>query len=192
MQAFWWSTGVVALGEMGDKTQLLALVLATRFKRPWVIVAGIALATGVNHALAGLLGHWTAQQLGATTLRWTVALGFIAMAVWMLVPDRIDGADAVPRGSRWGAFVTTVVTFFLAEMGDKTQLATVALAARFADLPSVVAGTTLGLLLADAPVVWLGDTLSRRLPMPWLHRLAAMLMALMGALALFNVGDMFG
>jgi putative Ca2+/H+ antiporter (TMEM165/GDT1 family) len=191
MEAFLWSTGVVALGEMGDKTQLLALLLATRFKRPWTIVAGIALATVVNHALAGLLGHWVALQLGATALRWTVGLGFIGMAAWMLVPDRMDDR-AVDRGGHWGVFVTTLIAFFLAEMGDKTQLATVALAARFADLPSVVAGTTAGLLLADVPVVWLGDVLSRRLPMLWLHRGAALLMALMGVLALLNVGGAFG
>jgi len=191
MEAFLWSTGVVALGEMGDKTQLLALVLATRFKRPWTIVAGIAVATVVNHALAGLLGHWIALQLGATTLRWVVGLGFIVMAAWMLVPDRIDDDDDARRGGHWGVFATTVIAFFLAEMGDKTQLATVALAARFADLPSVVAGTTAGLLLADAPVVWLGDALSHRLPMRWLHRLAALLMATMGALALLDVGRVF-
>ena len=175
---------------MGDKTQLLALLLATRFKRPWTIVAGIAAATVVNHALAGLLGHWIALQLGTTALRWTVGLGFIVMAAWLLVPDRID-QEAVDRGGHWGVFVTTVIAFFLAEMGDKTQLATVALAARFADLPSVVAGTTAGLLLADAPVVWLGDLLARRLPMAWLHRGAALLMALMGVLALLNVGGVF-
>ena len=191
MEAFLWSTGVVALGEMGDKTQLLALVLATRFKRPWAIVAGIAVATVLNHALAGLLGHWIALQLGATALRWVVGLGFIVMAAWMLVPDRIDEGAAAESAGHWGVFVTTLIAFFLAEMGDKTQIATVALAARFADLPSVVAGTTLGLLLADAPVVWLGDMLSRRLPMAWLHRGAALLMALMGVLVLFGVGGLF-
>ena len=190
MEAFLWSTGVVALGEMGDKTQLLALLLATRFRRPWTIVAGIAAATVVNHALAGLLGHWIALQLGTTALRWAVGLGFIVMAAWMLVPDRIDD-EAADRGGHWGVFVTTVIAFFLAEMGDKTQLATVALAARFADLPSVVAGTTVGLLLADAPVVWLGDLLARRLPMIWLHRGAALLMAVIGVLALLNVGGVF-
>jgi len=190
LEAFLWSTGVVALGEMGDKTQLLALVLATRFQRPWAIVAGIVVATAINHALAGLLGHWIALQLGATVLRWTVGLGFIAMALWLLVPDRIDAA-ADSRSGQWGVFATTLVAFFLAEMGDKTQLATVALAVRFADLPSVVLGTTCGLLLADAPVVWLGDALARRLPMRWLHRAAAGLMALMGVLALLNVGGVF-
>ncbi|MFO1222340.1 MAG: TMEM165/GDT1 family protein [Burkholderiaceae bacterium] len=192
MEAFLWSTGVVALGEMGDKTQLLALVLAARFKRPWPIVAGIAVATLANHALAAALGHWIALQLGATVLRWAVGLGFIAMAAWMLVPDRLDDDGAAARGGHWGVFVTTVVAFFLAEMGDKTQLATVALAARFADLGSVVAGTTAGLLLADAPVVWLGDAMSRRLPMALLHRVAALIMALLGVLALANVGGVFG
>ncbi len=192
IEAFLWSTGVVALGEMGDKTQLLALVLAARFKRPWPIVAGIAVATLANHALAAAVGHWIALQLGATVLRWAVGLGFIAMAAWMLVPDRLDGDDAVARGGHWGVFVTTVVAFFLAEMGDKTQLATVALAARFADLGSVVAGTTAGLLLADAPVVWLGDAMSRRLPMKGLHRVAALIMAVLGVLALANVGGVFG
>ena len=193
LEAFLWSTGVVALGEMGDKTQLLALVLAARFRRPWTIVAGIAVATLANHALAGALGHWIALQLGATTLRWVVGLGFIAMAAWMLVPDRLDDDDAaVARAGHWGVFATTVVAFFLAEVGDKTQLATVALAARFPDLASVVAGTTVGLLLADAPVVWLGDALSRRLSMTGLHRVAAVLMALIGMLALANVGAVFG
>ena len=193
LQAFLWSTGVVALGEMGDKTQLLALVLAARFKRPWPIVAGIAVATLANHALAGAVGHWIALWLGPTTLRWLVGVGFIAMAAWMLVPDRFDDEDgAVRGGGRWGVFATTLVTFFFVEMGDKTQIATVALAARFADLVSVVAGTTAGLLLADAPVVWLGDALSRRLPMKTLHRLAAALMALLGVLAIANVGGAFG
>ncbi|HSW26034.1 MAG TPA: TMEM165/GDT1 family protein, partial [Burkholderiaceae bacterium] len=144
----------------------------------------------LNHALAGLLGHWIALQLGANALRWTVGLGFIVMAAWMLVPDRIDD-QAMKSSGRWGVFVTTAVAFFLVEMGDKTQLATVALAARFADLPSVVAGTTAGLLLANAPVVWLGDVLARRLPMAWLHRAAALLMAGMGVLALLNVGGVF-
>ena len=194
VEAFLWSIGVVALGEMGDKTQLLALVLATRFKRPWPIVAGIAVATLANHALAGALGHWIAQQLGPTALRWLIGLGFIAMAAWMLVPDRLDddGGAATNRAGRWGVFATTVVAFFIVEMGDKTQIATVALAARFGDLASVVLGTTVGLLLANAPVVWAGDALARRLPMRWLHRGAALLMALLGVLALADVGEVFG
>lgn len=190
LEAFLWSTGVVALGEMGDKTQLLALLLAARFRRPWPIVAGIAVATAANHALAGLVGHWIGQVLGADVLRWVVGLGFIAMAVWMLIPDRPDDGAGKGRG-HWGVFVTTLVSFFMTEMGDKTQLATVALAARFASLPAVVVGSTFGLLLANAPVVWLGEALSRRLPMQLLHRLAALLMAVIGVLALANVGGAF-
>ena len=187
MDAFWWSIGVVALGEMGDKTQLLALLLAARFKRPWTIVGGIAVATLANHAMAGALGHWVAQLLGAGVLRWVVGLGFLAMAAWMLVPDQIQ-ADGAQRTHGLSVFATTVVAFFLAEMGDKTQLATVALAARHPDLIAVVLGTTLGLLLANVPVVFVGDRLLRRVSMPLLHGLAALLFALMGALALFNVG----
>lgn len=187
MEAFWWSTGVVALGEMGDKTQLLALLLAARFKRPWTIVCGIAVATLANHALAGVLGNWVAQQLGPSVLRWAVGLGFLAMAAWLLVPDRAD-PDAVRDRRHWGVFATTVIAFFLAEMGDKTQLATVALAARYPDLTSVVLGTTLGLMLANVPAVFVGDWLVRRLSMPLLHGVAALLFAVLGALALLNVG----
>jgi putative Ca2+/H+ antiporter (TMEM165/GDT1 family) len=186
--AFWWSTGVVALGEMGDKTQLLALILAARFRRPWPIVSGIALATLANHAMAGVLGHWVASWLGADVLRWIVGLGFLAMAVWMLVPDRVEAREA-DRARGLSVFATTVVAFFLAEMGDKTQIATVALAARYPELMVVVLGTTLGLLLANVPVVFAGDRLLRRASMPLLHSLAALLLALMGLLALFNVGD---
>jgi Ca2+/H+ antiporter, TMEM165/GDT1 family len=187
VEAFWWSTGVVALGEMGDKTQLLALILAARFRRPWPIVGGIALATLANHAMAGVLGHWVALWLGADVLRWVVGLGFVAMAAWMLVPDRAEAHEA-DRARGLSVFATTLVAFFLAEMGDKTQLATVALAARYAELMAVVLGTTLGLLLANVPVVFAGDRLLRRVSMPLLHALAALLFALMGALALFNVG----
>jgi putative Ca2+/H+ antiporter (TMEM165/GDT1 family) len=187
VEAFWWSTGVVALGEMGDKTQLLALILAARFRRPWPIVGGIALATLANHAMAGVLGHWVALWLGADVLRWVVGLGFVAMAAWMLVPDRVEAHEA-DRARGLSVFATTLVAFFLAEMGDKTQLATVALAARYAELMAVVLGTTLGLLLANVPVVFAGDRLLRRVSMPLLHALAALLFALMGALALFNVG----
>jgi putative Ca2+/H+ antiporter (TMEM165/GDT1 family) len=187
VEAFWWSTGVVALGEMGDKTQLLALVLAARFRRPWPIVGGIALATLANHAMAGVLGHWVARWLGADVLRWVVGLGFLAMAAWMLVPDRVDAGEA-ERARGLSVLATTVVAFFLAEMGDKTQLATVALAARYPQLMAVVLGTTFGLLLANVPVVFAGDRLLRRVSMPLLHGLAALLFAAMGALALFNVG----
>lgn len=191
MEAFWWSTGVVALGEMGDKTQLLALLLAARFKRPWPIVAGIAVATSANHAMAGALGHWVALWLGADVLRWVVGVGFLAMAAWMLVPDRVE-ADEANRGRGLSVFATTAVAFFLAEMGDKTQLATVALAARYPELVAVVLGTTFGLMLANVPVVFLGDRLLRRVSMKWVHAAAALLFVAMGLLALFNVGGVMG
>jgi Ca2+/H+ antiporter, TMEM165/GDT1 family len=187
LEAFWWSAGVVALGEMGDKTQLLALLLAARFKRPWPIVAGIAVATLVNHALAGLLGHSVARLFGADVLRWVVGLGFLAMAAWMLVPDRID-AGSTDRTRGLSVFATTTIAFFLAEMGDKTQLATVALAARYPELLAVVLGTTIGLMLANVPVVFVGDRLLRHVSMPLLHGLAALLFAIIGVLALLNVG----
>jgi putative Ca2+/H+ antiporter (TMEM165/GDT1 family) len=191
MEAFWWSTGVVALGEMGDKTQLLALLLAARFKRPWPIVAGIAVATSANHAMAGALGHWVALWLGADVLRWVVGVGFLAMAAWMLVPDRVE-ADEASRSRGLSVFATTTVAFFLAEMGDKTQLATVALAARYPELVAVVLGTTFGLMLANVPVVFLGDRLLRRVSMKWVHAAAALLFVAMGLLALFNVGGVMG
>jgi putative Ca2+/H+ antiporter (TMEM165/GDT1 family) len=187
VEAFWWSTGVVALGEMGDKTQLLALLLAARFKRPWPIVGGIVFATLANHAMAGMLGHWVARWLGADVLRWVVGLGFLAMAAWMLVPDRVQ-ADEADRVRGFSVFATTALAFFIAEMGDKTQIATVALAARHPELIAVVLGTTFGLVLANVPVVFAGDRLLRRVSMPLLHRLAALLFALMGVLALFDVG----
>ena len=190
-EALLWSTGVVALGEMGDKTQLLTLMLAARFKRPWTIVAGIAVATAANHALAALFGHWIAQQLGATLLRWSVGLAFIAMAAWMLIPDRADDDDGAGR-QRFGVFGTTVVAFFLAEMGDKTQLATVALAARYSALLAVITGTTLGLLLANVPAVFLGDALAKRVPMRVVHALAALGFAAMGLLTLLKGDALFG
>jgi putative Ca2+/H+ antiporter (TMEM165/GDT1 family) len=192
VEAFLVSTGVVALGEMGDKTQLLALVLAARFKRPWPIVWGILVATLANHAAAGWLGAWVAGLLGPDLLRGVIGLGFIAMAGWMLVPDELDDDDAAAAAAvRGGVFWTTVVAFFLAEMGDKTQIATVALAARYDALALVVAGTTLGMMLANVPVVWLGDRLAQRVPMRLVHGVAAAIFALLGVLTLFNVGALF-
>lgn len=189
MESFLISAGVVALGEMGDKTQLLAMLLAVKFRRPVPIVAGILVATLLNHALAGLLGGWVADTLGPQTLRWVVGAGFLGMAAWVLVPDKVDADVGLPQ--RFGVFGTTVVAFFLAEMGDKTQLATVALAARFHDLLPVVAGTTVGILLADVPAVFVGHRMAERLPMAWMHRIAAAIFALLGLLTLFNVGGMF-
>lgn len=183
MEALLVSTGLVTLAEMGDKTQLLSLVLAARYKRPWTIALGILIATLANHGLAGALGVWIANVLGPEILRWGLGLSFLAMAVWMLIPDRLDegeGGDA----PRFGVLLTTVVVFFLAEMGDKTQVATVMLAARYDALLQVVVGTTLGMMLANVPVVWLGERLTRRLPIALVHRISALIFAVLGLLAL--------
>ena len=185
MEAFLISTGIVALAEMGDKTQLLSLVLAARFRKPWPIVLGILVATLANHALAGALGSWVTTVLGPTALRWVLGLSFIAMAVWMLIPDRLDDEDD-GQAPRMGVFMTTVVAFFLAEMGDKTQIATVMLAAQYQAWAWVVAGTTLGMMIANAPVVWLGDAITRRVPIRLVHLVSAVLFALLGALALLG------
>jgi putative Ca2+/H+ antiporter (TMEM165/GDT1 family) len=186
------STGAVTLAEIGDKTQLLALLLAARFKRPWPIVLGILAATLLNHGLAGALGAWLTAQLSPAVLRWALGLSFLAMALWTLKPDSIDdGAADAGRATRHGVFLATFVTFFLAEMGDKTQLATVALAAHYADVVAVVAGTTLGMLIADVPAVWLGERAARALPMRWIRAAAAGLFALLGLLVLVNVGRLF-
>jgi putative Ca2+/H+ antiporter (TMEM165/GDT1 family) len=190
MEAFLISTGVVALGEMGDKTQLLAFVLAATFKRPLPIILGILTATVVNHALAGLAGVWIAAQMGPVILRWVVGVSFLAMAVWMLIPDKAD-EDAVQGRQRFGVFGTTVLAFFLAEMGDKTQIATVALSARYHELLPVVAGTTLGMMVADVPAVFLGDTIGKKVSMPLVHGIAALIFAALGGLALLNVGNAF-
>ncbi len=187
MEAFLVSTGVVALGEMGDKTQLLALVLAARFRKPWPIVAGILAATLINHGMAGAAGAWLTEVIGPQMLRWILAASFIGMACWIMVPDKID-ADEQPKGLRFGVFGATLVAFFLAEMGDKTQIATIALAAKYQALGTVVAGTTLGMLIADVPVVFLGDKLTRRIPIRSIHLVCAAIFMLLGVLALFNVG----
>ena len=190
MEAFLVSTGVVALGELGDKTQLLAIVLAAMFRRPWPIVAGILVATLANHAAAGAVGGWVAQALGPDVLRWVIGLSFLAMAAWMLVPDKID-ADAARRDSRFGVFGTTLIAFFLAEMGDKTQIATVALAARYTDIVQVVLGTTLGMMLANVPAVFLGDKIASKVSMRLVHSIAAAIFAILGVLTLLNVGKLF-
>ena len=174
---------------MGDKTQLLAMLLAVRFRKPLPIVLGILIATLCNHAAAGLVGSWIARTLGPETLRWVIGASFVAMAGWMLIPDRLDEAES--RAPRLGVFGTTLITFFLAEMGDKTQIATVALAARYPDLLAVVTGTTLGMLIADVPAVFVGDRLAKRIPMTLVHGIAAATFALLGVLTLFNVGKVF-
>lgn len=182
----------MALAEIGDKTQLLSLLLAARYRRPWPIIAGIAVATVLNHALATAVGALLAQWLDPQVLRWLVGLAFLAMALWALHADHLDEGK-VAGASHLGVFGLTVMVFFLAEMGDKTQLATVALAARFDEAAlAVVAGTTLGMLLANAPVVFAGHWLLRRLPMIWIRRLAALAFAVLGILVLLAPGGAGG
>ena len=180
------STGVVALAEIGDKTQLLALVLAARYRKPLPIIAGILVATLANHAMAGAVGAWVAAAVGPTWMRWILGLSFIAMALWTLVPDKLDDEESPPP--RFGVFGTTLVAFFLAEMGDKTQIATVALAAKYPSLVSVVAGTTLGMMLANVPAVLLGEVAARKLPMRVVHGIAAAIFLVLGILVLLGVG----
>lgn len=185
MEAFFLSTAIVALAEIGDKTQLLALVLAARFRKPWPIALGILLATLLNHGLAGVAGAWVTALVGPQTLRWILGLSFIAMAVWTLIPDRLDQGDARAR-PRWGVLGSSFVAFFLAEMGDKTQIATVMLAAQYsAALWWVVLGTTLGMMLANAPVLWLGERITRWLPMRAVRVVCALVFAALGLLAIF-------
>jgi len=191
VEALWISTGIVALAEIGDKTQLLAFLLAARFKKPLPIIAGILCATVVNHGLAGALGAWITASLSPEILRWVLGASFIGMAVWTLVPDKIED-DEGDIASRWGVFGATLVTFFLAEMGDKTQIATVAMAAHFADPVLVVIGTTLGMLIADVPAVFIGDRLSARIPMRLVHGIAAALFAVLGAATLMGAGADWG
>ena len=190
LNAFLVSTGVVALAEIGDKTQLLALVLATRFRKPLPIVLGILLATLFNHALAGALGTWITSVVGPVVLRWILGVSFIAMAIWTLVPDRLDGDKS--QTSHAGAFVTTLVAFFLVEMGDKTQVATIALAAEYHAFMPVVAGTTLGMMLANVPAVVLGDRIAHRMPISVVHAVAAVIFAGLGIATLAGAGARFG
>ncbi len=190
MEAFLVSTGIVALAEMGDKTQLLSLVLAARYRKPLPIILGIFIATIVNHGFAGALGGWITHMLGADVLRWILGIGFIAMAGWMLIPDKLDDAEqAKPVKGAIGILGTTIVAFFFAEMGDKTQIATVALAARFStEVISVVAGTTFGMMLANAPAVVLGDRFANKMPIGLVHKIAAAIFLALGVLALLGVG----
>lgn len=183
MESFLVSTGIVALAEMGDKTQLLALVLAARFRKPWPIVLGIFVATIANHAMAGALGAWFTTLVGPQMLRWILGVSFIAMAAWMLIPDKLND-DEDTGASRFGVFGTTLVAFFLAEMGDKTQIATVMLVAQYQAYFWVVAGTTLGMMLANAPVVWLGERITRLVPLRVVHIVSALIFATLGVLAL--------
>ena len=194
MEALLISTGIVALAEMGDKTQLLAFLLAARFKKPLPINAGSLCATVVNHGLAGALGAWITASLSPEILRWVLGASFIGMAAWTLIPDKIedDEDDEGDMGGRWGVFGATLITFFLAEMGDKTQIATIAMAAHFPDPVLVVVGTTLGMLIADVPAVFIGDRLSAKIPMRLVHGIAAALFAVLGVATLLGAGANFG
>ena len=184
MEAFLISTGVVALAEIGDKTQLLALVLAAKYRRPVPIILGILVATLLNHAAAGVVGAWLAAWLGEELLRWILGLSFIAMAFWMLVPDKLDDEETKP--ARFGVFLSTLIAFFVVEIGDKTQIATVALAAKYSSLIAVVGGTTLGMMLANVPAVLLGEVTAKKLPMRLVHGVAAAIFAVLGLLVLLR------
>jgi Ca2+/H+ antiporter, TMEM165/GDT1 family len=191
MESLFVSTGVVALAEIGDKTQLLAFLLATRFKKPLPIIAGILVATLLNHSMAGALGAWITATLSPEVLRWILGLSFIGMAIWTLIPDKIEDEE-MQVAKRFGVFGATLVTFFLAEMGDKTQIATVAMAAHYPDPVLVVIGTTLGMLIADVPAVFIGDRFAARIPMKLVHGIAAGMFAVMGLATLFGAGASFG
>jgi putative Ca2+/H+ antiporter (TMEM165/GDT1 family) len=190
MEAFLVSTGVVALAEIGDKTQLLAFILAARFRKPLPIVAGILCATLVNHGMAGALGAWITSVLSPDVLRWVLGLSFIGMAVWTLIPDKIEDEETQIAG-HLGVFGATLVTFFLAEMGDKTQIATIAMAAHYASPLLVVMGTTLGMLIADVPAVFVGDRFGSKIPMKLVHSIAAGIFAIMGVLTLLKADSLF-
>ena len=191
MDAFLVSTSIVALAEIGDKTQLLAFILAAKFRKPLPIVLGILAATLANHAGAGALGAWLTSLVEAETLRWVLGLSFLGMAAWTLIPDEFDEKDA--KLARFGVFGTTLIAFFLAEMGDKTQIATVALAAQYqAALVAVVAGTTLGMMIANVPAVLLGDRIAGRMPVRLVHCVAAAIFAALGVLTLLGAGEGLG
>ncbi|MDO8458870.1 MAG: TMEM165/GDT1 family protein [Burkholderiaceae bacterium] len=190
MEALYISTGVVALAEMGDKTQLLAFILAARFKKPVPIILGILCATLVNHGLAGALGAWITSVVSPDAMRWVLGLSFIAMAIWTLIPDKIE-EEETQVAQRLGVFGATLITFFLAEMGDKTQIATVALAAHYGAPLLVVIGTTLGMLIADVPAVFVGNKFAEKIPMKLVHSIAAGIFAVMGVLTLLKVEKLF-
>ena len=184
------STGVVALAEIGDKTQLLAFILAARFKKPIPIITGILAATLVNHGLAGALGAWITSVISPDTMRWVLGLSFLGMAVWTLIPDKIE-EEETQVAKHFGVFGATFITFFLAEMGDKTQLATIALAAHYSEAILVVIGTTLGMLIADVPAVFVGNKFAEKIPMKLVHSIAAGIFAVMGVLTLVGIDKLF-
>ena len=190
MESFLVSTGIVALAEIGDKTQLLAFILAAKFRRPVPIIVGILLATIANHGFAGALGAWITSLVAPGTLRWVLGLSFVGMAVWTLIPDKFDEEEA--KLARFGVFGTTLVAFFLAEMGDKTQVATVALAAQYHAFVPVVLGTTLGMMIANVPTVLLGDRIADSMPVRLVHMIAAAIFAVLGAATLLGAGESLG
>ena len=181
MQEFLISTPVVALAEMGDKTQLLALLLAARFRKPVPILIAILLATTINHGLSAVLGQWLTTVLNPTVMVWVLAIGFIGMALWMLIPDKLDDeTDSINKWQRFGVFGATFILFFLAEIGDKTQIATVALAARFDSVFWVMLGTTVGMMIANAPAVFIGNKMADRLPISLIHKIGAAIFLIVG------------
>ena len=190
MEALFVSTGVVALAEIGDKTQLLAFILAARFKKPVPIIFGILCATIINHGLAGALGAWITSSVSPEVLRWILGASFIGMAIWTLIPDRIE-EEETQIARKTGVFLATFITFFLAEMGDKTQIATIAMAAHYATPLLVVVGTTLGMLIADVPAVFVANKFAEKIPMKLVHSIAASIFLVMGLLTLFKVEKLF-
>ena len=189
MNSFLVSAAVVAVAEIGDKTQLLALVLAAKLRKPIPIILGILAATLANHAAAAAIGTWLTRVIGPDLMRWLLGISFIAMGIWTLIPDKPDLDDEKapsPKGG-WGVFGTTVAAFFLLEMGDKTQIATVALAAKYSNLALVTAGTTFGMVLANVPAVVLGDVAAKKLPLAFVRAVAALIFVVLGVVALFGV-----
>jgi len=191
MESLLISCGVVALAEIGDKTQLLALILAARFKKPTPIILGILAATIASHGLAGAVGAWISATVSPDILRWILSLSFIGMAIWTMIPDKIE-EEETQIATKFGVFSATLITFFLAEMGDKTQVATVALAAHYAVPLLVVLGTTLGMLIADVPAVFVGDKLANKIPMRVVHSIAAAIFAILGLATLIGAGSTLG
>ena len=190
MEAFLISTGIVGLAEIGDKTQLLAFLLAAKFRKPLPIVLAIFVATVANHTFAAAVGAWITSMLGPDVLRWVLGVSFLAMAAWTLIPDKLDEEDT--KLAKYGVFLTTLIAFFMAEMGDKTQVATVALAARYHDIVSVVLGTTFGMMLANVPAVYLGDKIANRVSLRLVHGIAALVFAVLGVATLLGAGAALG
>jgi Ca2+/H+ antiporter, TMEM165/GDT1 family len=190
MEAFLISTGIVALAEIGDKTQLLAFLLAAKFRKPVPIVLGILVATLANHAFAAALGAWINTMMGPEVMRWVLGISFLVMAGWTLIPDKLD--DEESNLGKYGVFATTLVAFFIAEMGDKTQIATVALAARYEAVIAVVAGTTVGMMIANVPAVYFGERIANKVPLKLVHGIAALLFAALGVATLLGAGKSFG